>query len=46
MNKKYVITGLVGLGIGVTAWFIYDWWRNRNKEVIRGGSFEILVDKE
>ncbi len=45
MNKKYVITGIVGLGIGVGAWYLYNWWKYRNTEVIRDGSFEIIVEK-
>lgn len=45
MNKKYIITGLVGLGIGVGAWFVYNWWRNRNTRTIKHGSFEIIVEE-
>lgn len=45
MKKRYLIIGLIGLILGVGSWFAYQWWRNRNIEVIREGSFEITIDR-
>ena len=46
MNKKYIITGAIGLGLGVGAWFFYRWYKHRNDEVIKDGSFTINVSNE
>jgi len=44
MKKKYLITGLVGLGIGVGLWFVIK--GNKKKKVIQEGSFTITVEED
>jgi len=45
MKKKYIITGVIGLALGVGIWFIVN---NKKKKtrVIREGTFIIEVDDE
>lgn len=44
IQKKYIVAGVAGLAIGLTAYFGYRWWRDRNKERIRRGGFTIIVE--
>jgi len=45
MKKKYIITGVIGLAIGVGIWFLVN--NNKKKtRVIREGTFIIEVDDE
>jgi hypothetical protein len=43
MKKEYVITGLIGLGIGVALWFVIK--GNRKRKQIKEGSFIINVNE-
>jgi hypothetical protein len=43
--KKKVVIGLVGIGVLAASWFVYiKYIRDRNKRVIKEGSFEIVID--
>jgi hypothetical protein len=44
MKKKYIITGLIGLALGVGIWFIVN--KKKKTRVIKEGTFIIEVDDE
>ena len=44
MKKKYLITGLIGLGLGVGLWFIMK--GNKKTKKIKEGSFTIEVEED
>lgn len=44
MKKKYIITGLIGLGLGVGLWFMLK--GNKKTKKIKDGSFTIEVEVE
>jgi uncharacterized membrane protein YukC len=44
MQKK-VLIGIVGISVLAAGWFVYiKYIRDRNKRVIKEGSFEIVID--
>lgn len=43
MKKKYIITGIIGLALGVGIWF-YVKGRKKKTRVIKEGTFTIEVD--
>jgi hypothetical protein len=43
MIKKVVI-GFVGIGVITALWFGFIFIRDKNKRVIKEGSFEIIID--
>jgi hypothetical protein len=43
MIKKIAI-GIVGIGLLSAIWFGYKFNRDKNKRVIKEGSFEIIID--
>jgi hypothetical protein len=43
--KKKVVIGIVGIGVIAAGWLVYiKFIRDRNKRIIREGSFEIVID--
>jgi len=45
MKKKVVIGIVSGIGVLAAGWFVYiKYIRDRNKRVIKEGSFEIVID--
>jgi hypothetical protein len=43
--KKKVVIGIVGVTALAAGWFVYiKYIRDRNKRVIKEGSFEIVID--
>lgn len=43
MNKKYIYAGISALVLGVAGYYLYVQFRDRNREKIQEGSFEIIV---
>jgi hypothetical protein len=43
MKKEYIITGIIGLGLGVALWFVIK--GNRKRRQIKEGSFTINVEE-
>lgn len=44
MKKKYIITGLIGLALGVGLWFYLK--GEKKKRIIKEGTFTIEVDED
>lgn len=44
MDKKQIYYGLGFFGVVVAAYFIYNHFKDMNKEKYKEGSFEIIVD--
>ena len=43
--KKKVVIGIVGIGVLAAGYLVYiKYIRDRNKRVIKEGSFEIVID--
>ncbi len=43
MNKNYVYAGISAVVLGVVGYYLFIQFRDRNREKIQEGSFEIIV---